>query len=208
MTIDATQGIRDTSPILLGPDDITSRFGGDENAMIAALMLGHARDVREGARVARAAEEKNIEAQENLQVQAMHDQADDLRTAGTIEGITEIGAGVLEVGAGEITMTGETFPSGELKPAFSGEALTLKAFGEIGKGTGTMVASYYKGESQDADANGTAAGHHAQAAIRRLDDIKDLEKDARDLARTAVDFYRDQTRAKADADHAALFLRG
>lgn len=207
MNIDATQTTLNRTS-LLTPDDIEARFGGDANAEIAALMLGHARDVREGARESRAAEERNIEAQENLQVEEMRNQASDIRRAGTIEGVTEIGTGALDLWAGTTTMTGDTFSDGKLKPEVDGKVLLAKGSSEIVKGTGTMGAAWFKGESQTDDANGTAAGHHAQAAIRRLDDIKDVEKDARDLARTAIDFYRDQVHAQAEADHAALFLRG
>jgi hypothetical protein len=191
MTIDATQSTQDRTSIFLTPEDIETQFGGDLNAEIAALMLGHARDVRDGARQARASEEKTIEAQENQQVEEMRNQAEDLRRAGAIEGSTEMVGGALGVLAGS---TGKT-------DIFKGSA-------DIVKGTGTMGAAWYKGESQIDEANGTAASHHAQAAIRRLDDIKDVEKDARDLARNAIDFYRDQVHTQADADHAALFLRG
>jgi len=208
MTIDVTQGIQDRTQTFLTPDDIATRFGGDPNAEIAALMLGHARDVREGARQARAAEEKNIEAQENQQVEEMRNQAEDIRRAGYVEGVTEIGTGVLDVFAGETTMNGATTMHGKLTPQVEGDVLVMKGSSDVLKGAGTMGAAWFKGESQIDDANGTAASHHAQAAIRRLDDIKDVEKDARDLARNAIDFYRDQVHTQADADHAAVFLRG
>lgn len=208
MNIDATQSTQAGSSMLLTADDIATQFAGDPNAEIAALMLGHARDVRDGARQARAADERTIEAQENEQIVQMRNQAEDIRRAGEVEGLTEIGTGVLDVFAGEATMTGTTTTDGKLTNDVEGGVLVMKGSTEILKGTGTMGAASYKADSQIDDANGTAANHRAQAAIRRLDDIKDVEKDARDLARTAIDFYRDQVHSQADADHAALFLRG
>jgi hypothetical protein len=209
MTIDATQSTQNRSQILLAPENLDAEFGGDPNATLAVLMLAHARDVRDGARDTRAAEERNLEAQEDRQVQAMHEQADDTRWAGWVGGATEIGAGVLQTYAGSMTMTGATNPkTGEITAEVNGSVLKVNGYGELVKGAGNVGSSLLKAEGEDADADGTAAGHRAQASIRRLDDIKETEKDARELARTAIDFYRDQTRSKTDADHATLFLRG
>jgi hypothetical protein len=207
MTIDAAGGVRNTSNMLPTGDQALLDFGGDVGASVAAMMLLHARETREGTSEARAAEERNIEAQEARQVQAMHDQADQIRAAGLWEGTSNIVAGVLGVGAGAVTLNGETLRSGELVTSAQGRVEYLNGSAKVVVGSGNVFAAIDKADAQNAEADGVAAGNRSEAAKRRLADLNDAAKDAQELTRTAIDFYRDATRTKADTDRAAVSMR-
>jgi hypothetical protein len=208
MAINATSEVHSSSHVLLSSDDLTAEFSGDVNGSVAAMMLLHARDTRELAGQARSAEETNLAAQENEQVAKMREKADDLRAAGEWEGITTMIGGGLGVASGFVTMTGSTFKSGELKPGPRGLSDGLSGTGTILGGIGKLGAADLHSDGDLADADATAAANRAEQSKRRLEDIKDMESDARDLARSAVDFYRDVSQTKADGDRAAVFLRG
>jgi hypothetical protein len=208
MAVDATSAVHVNSPLLHTSDDLQADFGGDVSASVAAMMLQHASESRDLTRQARAAEEKNLEAQESAEVQAMHVQADDIRAAGRWEGLTTIGAGAITCVAGVVTATGAALGSGELKHGPAGAVDALKGSGKLAEGFGEWQGAEAQGDGKVAESDGVAAGNRAEAAKRRLEDLRDEEKDANDLAHTAIDFYRDQTRTKADTDSATLSFRG
>jgi hypothetical protein len=207
-TIDSTQSIRTSTATDLDNNDFETRFGGDQNAMIAAMMLDHAHDVQKDTRTARQTEERAIEEQESRQVQEMKDQATNILVGGCVEGLAGIAGGACSIGAGAITLNGNVTPDGALVASDQGKVSQWEGVGRIAPAAGELGSAWFKHQASDAEADATDASHQAQAATRRLDDIKDTEKDTRDLVHTAIDFYRDQVRTQGDADRAALYLRG
>jgi len=207
-TITATSQATQTNAGSFDFGEIAGEFGGDVNSRVAAMMLHHARDVRESAQTARAAEEENLRRQEDAQIRSMHEQADRIRSAGIASGTALIAGGAFQFAGGMVALNGPTLASGDLAPTAKGTQVALDGVGQAAQGTGKLVASHEERAGKIADSDSTAAGHRADAAKRRLDDLDEEAANARELARTAIDFLRDQTRTKGSADSAAVSIRG
>jgi hypothetical protein len=170
--------------------DLATELGGDTSAQIAAMLLEHAHESREGASEARQREEQNLAAQQAREVEMMREQAAHIRAAGVAEGVSlMVGGGLNMMAAGTNT------------PVLSGAA-------EVSKGFGKLSASIEEARGQESAADAKQAGHHASAAERRLEDIGTEAQEARELVRTVIDFLRDVGRTETATDQAAIYLRG
>jgi len=209
MTIDATNRTTPMSALLLmSSEQIAAELGGDVNASVAAMMLLHAKQMRESVQTARSFEEENLRIHEECQVQAMHEQADRIRAAGIAEGVGLIASGGCQIASGIVGLSGSRLASGELTPSRQGTQAVLQGAGTGANGVSQLSAAGDKHAADRADANATAAGHRAEATKRRLDDLQDEAAEARDLAKKVIEFLRDQTRTKASTDNAAASIRG
>ncbi len=208
MTINSTSEVNNNLSISLSTEEIASEFSGDVYGSVAAMILLQAKENRDMARTAKIAEENNLLAEENEQVEKMHDKADEVRAAGSWEGWTTIGAGLLEMGSGVVTMTGSTSEAGDLLPKAKGEAALMSSGGTVFQGIGKLEGAEHNGAATDDEADATLASNRADFIKRKLEDIKDLEKDANDLGRDAIDFYRNIVSTKGETDRSAIFLRG
>jgi hypothetical protein len=185
-----------------------SELGGDVNAQVAVMLLSQARENREAADRGRAAEEANLEAQEVAQVAAIHAQADDIRSAGSAALVGDLFSGGLSVLGGVVRLGGEDKPTPSEFDRLQARGAMLDTEGRIVKAGADFAGSVFNGAKSDEQAAESAAGHAADAAKRRLDDLKGLHSDARDLARAAIDFLRETTRTKGETDRTAISIRG
>jgi len=168
-------------------DKLAESLGGDANARLAAMVLICGKEKRAAAGQARSIEEQHLQTEEAAQVAAIHDQADATRAAAFFNGF----GGIVTGGTAVLSDCGV---GGEgLKDAGAGA-------GDLSK----MVGKMKDADGSDAEAAGTEAGNRAHASIRRLDDLKDLSKDARDMINDAFEFLRGTLRTKAETDQAAV----
>jgi len=179
-------------------DQVSAELGGDTDAQIAALMLVSSHEQRKSFQQARQATEKHLEASEQKQVKAMRDQADAAEKAGFWKGAAE-----MFEGAGQITAGG--FGMGTDKQAAAQSMST--GTGKAGGAGFNIVGSYYDHEAGDKGADATAAGNRADADKRTLDDIRDNDRDARDVAHKALDMVDRLEETRAAMRQAALFKR-
>jgi hypothetical protein len=170
--------------------DLATELGGDASAQIAAMLLEHAHESRDGASEARLHEEQNLAAQQAREVEMMREQADHIRAAGLTEGVSMmVGGGLNMMAAGTDTK------------ALSGAA-------EVYQGLGKAGAALEEARGQESAAAAKQAGHHASASERRLEDIRTEAQEARELVRTVMDFLRDVGRTETASDQASIYLRG
>jgi len=209
MTIDTTNRTTPMSALLfMSPEQIATELGGDVNASVAAMMLIHAKQMRELVQTARSFEEENLRIHEERQVRAMHEQADRIRAAGITEGVGLMASGGFQIASGIVGLSGTTLRSGELTPRAQGTQAVLQGAGAGANGVSQLVAAGDKHAADVANIEATAAEHRAEAAKRRLDDLEDEAAEARDLTKKVIEFLRDQTRTKAGTDNAAASIRG
>lgn len=179
-------------------EKVSAELGGDTGAQIAALMLVSSHDQRESLGKARQATERQLEAEENKQVQSMREQADAAEKAGILNGIGKIisaGGGIAGAGM-NMGVDPQEAAAGMLE---SSGAATGQVVG--------MIGNEYTHDAGEKGADATEAGNHADASKRTLDDIHDNDKDARDLARKALDMVENLRETQADMKRAALFQR-
>jgi hypothetical protein len=209
MTIDATNRTTQPSTLLfMSHEQIAAELGGDVNASVAAMMLLHAKDMRDSVQATRSMQEEALRRHEADQISAMHEEAHRTRAAGRMEGIGLMASGGFQIASGVAAIRGSTLQGGELTPSARGNQAGLEGAGRLAQGTGNLLAADEKHEADNANTDAAAAGHRAEAVTRRLDDLRDEAADARELAKTAIEFLRDQTRTRASTDHAAASIRG
>jgi len=170
--------------------ELATELGGDASAQVAAMLLEHAQESREGASEARLSEEEHLAEQQARQVAMMREQASHIRNAGISEGISLIVAGGLNIAAGS---------AGD--QALSGGA-------QVSQGIGKGGAALEEAEGQECAAAAQQAEHSSSAAERRLDDIRTDAQEARELVRTVIDFLRDTSQTETASAQAGIYLRG
>lgn len=197
-------------------DTVSAEFGGDVNAQVAAMMMMSAHDKREQVQASRRSEDRYLCAMQDQQVASMREQAEHIRSAGQKEGIANIIAGGLQIAGAAWSAYGavNAAPSADVKTGASTENTALEmlraslpGMAAVTGGVGTLMAAGEKAEAAGCEADATEAGNHASASERRLDTLRDEEKDAQDMQRTAIDFLRDINQSKAGGDRAAIFQR-
>jgi len=181
-----------SSSSVLPDPNATLALSGDPGAELAALMVDAGSRQRETAQAARQTQEKVEEQEDDAEVDAMRQKANDIESAGWAEGLGmafEGGMGVAGAAVG-----------GGARPLGAG----LNAGGKVGDAVGLVAGGYAKADGATMDAN--AAAHKAAADRARTagDDLKDARKSGDDLVSAALDFYREYTGAKASERGAAL----
>jgi hypothetical protein len=179
-------------------EKVSAELGGDVDAQIAALMLVSSHEQRKSLHQARQAAEKHLEASEHKQVQSMRDQADAIETAAVLKGV-----GQMCEGAGQITAGGFALGTNDQAAA---QAMSTGT-GQVGGSGFDIVGSYYDHKGAEKSADATAAGNRADADKRTLDDIRDNDRDARDVAHKALDMVDRLEETRAAMNQAALFKR-
>ena len=190
-TVDPTTsaGAADAASIL--PDPVTAlQMSGDPGAELAALAVKSGEQQETNAQAARDAQ-KNMEVSEdNRQVAAMNQKANDIRSAGLWEG-----AGMMAEGAGSIASAFTTSTKW-------GDG--LKGAGKVGNGAAIMAAAEPKAAGANADADAAAAKSASDQAKSAAEDLHDAKKAGAEFVSTALDFYREYTSAQASARSAGL----
>jgi hypothetical protein len=191
MTIAPIDPSHSTSQLLNLDEQVRCGIGGDSAAEIAALLLLGAQESQKISRTLRQAEEQSLTHFEQQQVDAMHAQADATRNAGFARGMGMVCAGGLSV-----------FGVGSEEPN------TVGASAELAKGSGELLGALSDGIAGHAGANATHAGNVAKQAERALRDLDQLDSEASELQRTALQAAKDLIQIQAQTDQATLYLRG
>lgn len=196
------EGSLATSSSSILPDPITTlALSGDPGAELAALMVKSGEQQRETAQAARQTQEKVEEQEDDAEVSAMRQKANDIESAGWAEGLGMAVEGGMGVAGAAVDARAAEGAAGATQRA-DGAALT--AGGKVGNAVGVVAGAYPKADETTMDAN--AAAHKAAADRARAagDDLKDARKAGDDLVSAALDFYREYTGAKASERGAAL----
>jgi hypothetical protein len=150
----------------------------DIGAQVAALAIENGDEERATAHVERDAEEHAEAAADAAQVQAMHDEASNMRTQGWVDGGIAVGAAALQ----------------SYCPA---AAAAVQGGAKVGD-------ACFQAKQHDDEATAAAqkaASDQAQTAVK---DDSDTATDANAAISTALDFYRTYTATEAAAQQAAL----
>jgi hypothetical protein len=169
---------------------------GDIGAQVTALAVLSAQKQRDANRDLQTKEEAAIERAEAEQVKAMHEQADDIRMAGMVEG----GFGAMSGGfklAGAFSMDGGLPDVESNRQLFAAEATMSDAFG---KGFVAIPRGEEADDRADAEAHSHAAGHHQRA----YDSARDSAREGQDLLERALDFYKQSQQSAADTNNASV----
>jgi hypothetical protein len=195
MSIDPTRG----SSLLLNGGSMGPEVSGDINARIAAMLLEQSQDRKDYLREARRVEEEHLRTVEKAEVQAIRDEAVHTRAAAQSRAIGAMVSGGFQVaggvalggiaGKGDAKATSDIFNgSGELSEGFMG----LSA----------AASDYAAGEAR---ADAKSAENKSKESERRLGDIEEEVREARELAKTAIQFLRDMAEKEGEVQRAALF---
>lgn len=190
---------RSVSILMQTQDQLAAELGGDVNAQVAAMLLKHSQERKSALREERQAQEQLVSTMEARQVAKMRESATEIRTAAQERAIGQIANGACQIAGGCVSMGGSEID---------------QAVGEAWKGTGASaegVTSFDAAEHDYAkgmaDADAKQAEHLAGEASRGLEDIKDDQKSAHELVRTALDFLKEIRGASDQSKSAALFQR-
>jgi hypothetical protein len=163
---------------------------GDIAAQIAALAILSAQKQRDSNRDLQTKEEAALERAEAAQVDAMHEQADDIRLAGLLEGVSGAGSGALRL-AGDFSIG-------------VGTTQKLANLGAMTDGVGRGIAAIPKADEADDRANAAAYEHQAGHHRRASDAARDSIREGQDLLERALDFYKQSQQGAADAKNASV----
>lgn len=163
---------------------------GDIGAEMAALAVQSGQAQKDVARASRDADEAMVEHEEDQEVQAMRQKADDVRSEALLDGIGTAleGAGMIGAGLSSTPQVGDRW-QGAGKLAAAGMHI-----GGGGKGADASAADATAAQHK-------AAAEHAKSAA---EDMHDAARDASDYVKTAVEFYRDYVSTEAESRAAAL----
>jgi len=166
-------------------------LSGDPGAELAALAVKAGQAQQDTAERARDADEQLEVNEDDQEVAAMRQKASEVRDAGIADGLGMAAEG----GAGAVAAS---FLPGSPK----GDA--LKAGSKVANGALQVGSAYTK--AAEANRGADAAAHRASAdqAKRAADDMHDAKKAGTDFVSAAIDFYKEYTSAKGQANTAAL----
>ncbi|HEY8041391.1 MAG TPA: hypothetical protein VIF15_16410 [Polyangiaceae bacterium] len=164
------------------PDPLDAlALSGDPGAELAALAVESGQAQRRSARAARDACEAAEVHEQDAEIAAMRQKADDLRVEGLIEG-----AGMAAQGVG----------------AVGGDA--TKGVGLMAGGAAKVVATGRGADAANDDADATLHKNAAAHAKDAADAMHDTWKEGADYVKAALDFYREYTSTQAQSRSAAL----
>jgi hypothetical protein len=195
MSIDPTR----RSIVLLNGDNLDPEVSGDINARIAAMLLAQSQDRKDYLREARRAEEQHLRAVEDAEVQAIRDEAVHTRAAAQSRAIGAIVSGGFQV-AGGVALGGiaDKCDAKATSEIFNGAGDLSEGF----MGLNAAASDYAAGEAR---ADAKSADNKSNESERRLGDIEEEVREARELAKTAIQFLRDVTEKEGEIQRAALF---
>jgi len=176
---------------------ITLASGGDLIAELTALLTLASRSDRDAARKAERAEDMLRTQEEHLKVQHLHEQADNIRAQGWAEGLSEIGQGFCQIGAG----TFECVPG---KLDWNDVSLAMnKGFAAAGS---TVTAQFKAMEKLD-QADAEEAGGNADRAGRGAKEASEDVENARGMLKKIASFYEQMLQAQSASMNAAANWR-
>jgi len=191
MPIDDTTAALETSAEAALPDPVTAlALSGDPGAELAALAVQSGERQETVAQTAREMQEQTEVNEDNQQVAAMHQKADDVRSAGMWQGF-----GMAAEGGGSVA--GGFFSSSKITQELQGG-------GKMANGAATITATHFSAAEANDDANADQARAASDQAKSAADDLHDAKKAGGDFISAALDFYREYTSSQASANGAAL----
>jgi hypothetical protein len=175
---------------------------GDPGAEMAALAVEEGNHERTFETHARDAYEQAEAHEDDQEVAAMRQKAEDIRTDAMKEGFGMMAGGAFDIAGGiETANVGSTQAS---QQGAAGEGAALRGGGEVVKGLATTWAAGDKAAQATDDANAAQHKAHADLAKDAAEDLHDAAKDAGDYVKAALDFYRDYVSTQAQTQGAAL----
>jgi hypothetical protein len=210
MTIQATQSVNaaavgvidQTTPGAVGsadsilPDPVDALLAsGDPGAEIAALAVKSGEQQQTNAQAARQADQAIEVSEDQQQVAAMNQKADEIRSGGLASGLGTIAEGGFNVAAaGVVASDGKE----------SLQSAALKLDGTVLKAGASINAANSSASEANDDASAAAAKSASDQAKSAADDENDAKKSAGDFINAAIEFYKEYTSAQASANSAAL----
>ncbi len=175
------------------PDPVTAlALSGDPGAMAAAMTIENAHDERTLARNEENAQAALQDREEEAQVAAMRDKASAIRTQALTTGLCEAFSGGLSAASAGFDIQ-------------SRSARGLDAAAKLDKTLGDVNDKLGSAEAASDDATAAAHEHAAGHARRAFEQAQGDDKDAHDLLKAALDFYREYSdtanQARAAATH-------
>jgi hypothetical protein len=195
-TIDAAADAAITDAILPDPSPLNMlAMSGDPGAEIAALAVKSGEQQQTNAQAARDADRAIEVSEDQQQVAAMNQKADEIQAGGLASGLGMIAEGGFNVAAAGLVAS-------DGKESLNSAA--LKFDGTVLKAGASMNAATDSAFEANADASAAAAKSASDQAKSAADDENDAKKSAGDFINAALDFYKEYTSAQASANSAAI----
>jgi hypothetical protein len=206
------QGIQSTQSSII----TQLQASGDPGAELAAMAVQSGETQRKGANEARDAYERAEASEDQQEVDAMRQKADDIRSEAWIEGAGMVLQGGLELGGScEALDTLSNVPSSSVGPTdqprvqvmlatANAETGAFRGAGGVANGVATVMAAGSKAAQANDDASAAQHRGNADLAKAAADDMHDASKDAGDFVKAALDFYNGYVSSEAQTRAAAL----
>lgn len=188
-------------------DLVAIEVGSSPGALVAQHLIESCRDERNFSEVERTALEEQLAHTEQAQLDSMHDEADAIRSAGLIRGLSQIGAGVAGIASAGAQYRAST-SSGSEAAGFQRDSGRYQAGATLLGAAGSAVGAMFDASAKDAAADAASHGHAAQYLERRLKDVGERSDEARVQQQKALDSAAEFVDLEARSAQAALFLRG
>lgn len=182
--------------LLASADELGLELGADVSARVAAMTLVAARESRDSIREARQGEEALLVAQQRARIEELHEQARCARDAALERALGQFAQGACQI-SGALELGGSLPGEGGWKGIGNAAQAGLNAF---------AAASDFK--AAEASTAAVHAENLTRESERRLADLKIAAEEARDLARAALDSYRNLSQTETAAKQAAIRVRG
>lgn len=178
---------------------------GDPGAEIAALAVQSGEEQRKGANAARDAYEGAQASENEQEIDAMRQKAEDIRNEAWTEGAGMLLEGGLEVGGSceALHEMGDAPTQATLTRA-NAEMSGFRGAGNVANGVTTVLAAGSKAAQASDDANAALHRGNADLAKAAADDMHDASKDAVELVKAALDFYGSYVSSESQTRAAGL----
>jgi hypothetical protein len=178
---------------------------GDPGAELAALAVQSGETQRRAASEARDAYESAEASEDQQEVDAMRQKADDIRSEAWTEGAGMILQGGLELGGSCEALDEMGGASTQATLAKSNAEMgAFRGAGSVANGAASVLAAGSKAAQSNDDATAALHRGNADKAKAAAEDMHDAEKDAGDFVKAALDFYNGYVSSEAQTRAAAL----
>ncbi|MDP9151907.1 MAG: hypothetical protein M3O36_18445 [Myxococcota bacterium] len=177
---------------------------GDLGAELAALAVVAGQKARESAQHARDLFEGIQARQEDAQIAAMRQKADEIQTGAVVSGLFTIGEGMTQAGAGWCSFKSATTTNGATQTKRQLDSQLAAAFGTCLQGTASIASGVYSAAEEASEilvTRGRFAADHAKADA---DDMHDAVRQADSAIHAAIEFYREYSSTQSQSLFAAL----
>lgn len=181
------------------------RACGDPGAELAALAVQSGETQRKGANEARDAYVRAEASEDQQEVDAMRQKADEIRSEAWFEGAGMVLQGGLELGGSceALDQMGDAPTQATLTSA-NAEIGAFRGAGNVANGVASVLAAGSKAAQASDDAAAAQHRGNAEQAKAAAEDMHDASKDAGDFVKAALDFYNGYVSSEAQTRAAAL----